>query len=298
MLTSRAARLTRLASELLPVSTASAGTALPAAFSRPLMMVLLLGVCGVASCGPAEPSATPPPAFSDEQQSRAEYDVARDLWLNRHSPREALEHALKAAELDSEHAEAAHLVALLYLDFCRVNSHECRLQEAENYARQAAELELREAKNTLGVILIHQRRYDDAIAVLKLLTDDILYRTPENAWGNLGWAYLEKGQADPAIAALQRSVAAQPSFCVGHFRLGVAFERKRTLLAALQAYNRALDPHSGACQGLQEAYAGRARVLQKLNRGEEARKDLLKCVQLDKTTPAGRECAVLLADPK
>lgn len=240
------------------------------------------------------------PAQDPERQSVAEHDLAADLWLRRGQPREALEHALRAVELDEKNAEATHLVALLYLDFCRRSADECRLAEAARYARMAIDSkpDFREAKNTLGVILVHQKKYDEAIATLRPLAEDILYQTPENAWGNLGWAYLEKGDLDHAIEALRRSIAAQPSFCVGNLRLGLAYERKQSPAAAIEAYTRALETDQPVCKALQDAYAGRARSLVRLGRADEAQTDLQRCVQLDKGTAAGRECGALLGKLK
>jgi tetratricopeptide (TPR) repeat protein len=237
------------------------------------------------------------PAADPEKQSVAEHDIAADLWLRRNEPRQALEHALKAVDLNEDNAEAAHLVALLYLDFCRRSVDECRLSEAEKHARLALKdkPDFREAKNTLGVILVHQKKYDDAIAVLKPLAEDILYQTPENAWGNLGWAYLEKGDVEHAIEALRRSVAAQPNFCVGNYRLGLAYEKKQEPAQAVEAYTRAVETDHPMCKGLQDAFAGRARSLIRLGRGTDARADLQRCVQLDKRTSAGRECGATLA---
>lgn len=231
----------------------------------------------------------------DETRSVAEYDLARDLWLNRGQPREALDHVLTAIELDDENADAAHLAALIYLDFCRQSTDACRLEEAERHARAALELkpDFREARNTLGVTLIHERRYADAVEALHPLTEDILYRTPEIAWGNIGWAYLEEGALNEAVDALSRSVAAQPEFCVGHYRLGLAEERLGHAERALAAFTRALNAAEGRCQGLQEAYAGRARLLLATHRAAEAERDLQTCVRLDKRTDAGRECLKL-----
>jgi Tfp pilus assembly protein PilF/transcriptional regulator with XRE-family HTH domain len=190
---------------------------------RPLWLILS-GFLAFSACGGA---ASGEGASDPDRVSESEYDVARDLWLRRNSPREALEHALKAVELNEDNADAAHLVALIYMDFCSRNIDECRLPEAEKHARLAlkAKSDYREASNTLGVILIHEKRYADAIKVLKALTEDILYQTPENAWGNLGWAQLESGATDAAIESLRRSIAAQPLFCVGLYRLGLAYER-------------------------------------------------------------------------
>lgn len=259
--------------------------------SARLLMVMACSVIGMG-CSAAQSSGG---QQSPDSQSIAEYDIAKDLWINRGQTREALDHVLRAIELDDENADAAHLAALVYLDFCRGATTDCRLADAERHARVALELkeDFREARNTLGVILVHMKRYPEAIAVLLPLTEDMLYRTPENAWGNIGWAYLEQGSLPEAVAALKRSVAAQPDFCVGHYRLGLALERSGNADEAIASFTRALTAADGRCQGLQEAYAGRARLLTTLNRADEAQTDLQTCVRLDKRTDAGRECLAL-----
>lgn len=256
-----------------------------AAASMGLCAALWIG-CGASG---GEPAGDP------RRMSESEYDLARDAWLRQGNPRKALGHALAAVEHDDENAEAAHLVALIYLDFCRRDQADCRLEESERYARQALAVreDFREARNTLGVVLVHRRKYDDAIAVLTPLTQDILYETPENAWGNLGWAYLERGSLDRAVDALERSLALQPMFCVGAFRLGIAFERKRQLAKALEALDRALGTDDPGCRALQDGFAARGRVLVALGRPADARADLDRCVELSVSTPAGRECATL-----
>ena len=271
------------------------------AYGAPAYSVGLRSLCAavvavVLGCSAAQSSGGAP---DDETRSLAEYDLARDLWLNRGQTREALDHVLTAIELDDDNADAAHLAALIYLDFCRQSADACRLEEAEHHARAAlaAKPEFREARNTLGVTLIHERRYADAIVVLRPLTEDILYRTPEIAWGNIGWAYLEQGALPEAVDALSRSVAAQPEFCVGHYRLGLAEERLGHAERALASFTRALDAAEGRCQGLQEAYAGRARLLLATHRAAEAERDLQTCVRLDKRTDAGRECLKLQGAP-
>jgi len=235
-------------------------------------------------------------AKDPERRSESEYDVARDLWLQRHSPRQALDHALKAVELNEENADAAHLVALIYMDFCSKNNDECRLAEAEKHARLAlkAKPDYREATNTLGVLLILEKRYAEAINVLKPLTEDILYNTPENAWGNLGWAQLESGATDAAVESLRRSVAAQPLFCVGLYRLGLAYERRREDTAASETLTRALETQAPGCNSLQVAFAARARVEVRVGNADAARADLEHCVELSRKTDAGKECSSML----
>ena len=241
-----------------------------------------------------------PGAQSEAAQSAAAYDLAADLWLQRNRPRKALAEALRAIELDDDNADAHHLISLLYLDFCRRDPQDCRLAAAEEHAREALDRrqDFREAQNTLGVVLIHRHRYPDAIRILEPLTKDMLYQTPENAWGNLGWAYFESGQLERAIDALKRSTAIQPDFCVGHYRLGETFMKKRDARAALAAFDRALSVNHARCKAMQIVYPARAKVLLQLGRQDEAVSDLERCVHLDKNTATGRQCSASLATLK
>lgn len=257
-----------------------------------LGLALALAGCGSSGAGPG--------AQDPVRVSESEFDIARDLWLRRGQLREALDHGLKAIELDERNADAQHLVALLYLDFCARSTQDCRLKEAEKHARVALEVrpDFREARNTLGVVLIHARRPGEAIAVLKPLSEDILYQTPEKAWGNLGWAYLESRDLDRAVDALLRSIAAQPLFCVGTYRLGLAYEQKGEPQKAVDALTRALETEAPECAGLQDAYLARARVGGQLGSTDSVRADLSRCVELSTETTTGKNCSSMLRQLK
>jgi Tfp pilus assembly protein PilF len=250
-------------------------------------------VLGGIACAGSSRAANAPDA---ERQSEAEYDVARDLFTRR-DPRGALAHAQKAIELNDANADAQHFVGLLYLSFCASEiADECRLAEAEAATRRAMKLrpDFREAQNTLGVILINQKKYDDAVSVLDPLAHDILYQTPWDAWGNLGRAYLEKGKVDDAVTALKRSVAAEPRYCVGNYHLGLALEKKGDLDAAQKALSEALETKRPECQSLQDAFEARARVHSKAKNCELARGDWERCRDLSPKTPAGLRCMASL----
>ncbi len=246
----------------------------------------------LAACGGAQPAAQ-----ADETRSIAEYDLARDAFQHGRL-REALAHIEQALALDEDNAEAAYLGALLLLGFCAgdAQSSDCRFDSAEKMARRALEAnpEMRDAKNALGVILVHQRRYDEAITVLKPLTEDILYASPEKSWGNLGWAYLLKGSNDEAIDALRRAVAAQPLFCVGQYRLGLAYEKRGELDLAREAFTRAVETDQPECRRLQDAFDARARVAEKRGLVDDARADLERCREIDERTAVGQRCAAQL----
>jgi type IV pilus assembly protein PilF len=242
------------------------------------------------------PSRTPGSA-SDEQKSLAEYDLAGDAFKNRRF-REALDHVQQALKLNPDNAEASYLGAAVLLSFCALDEHgsDCRLKEAEGYARKtiASAPEHRDAKNALGVILINEKRYDEAIAILKPLADDMVYASPESAWGNLGWAYLLRGSVEEAIDALRRAIAVQPFFCVGQYRLGLAFEKKGDLGAARDSLTKALETEQPQCKRLQDAYSVRARVYSRQGLREEARADLKVCRDMAPDTPVGLKCAAQL----
>lgn len=251
--------------------------------------------CSASAHGASGPLGTA--VASAEQRGLAEYDLARDAFQNMRL-REALGHVEKSLQLDDSNADVAYLGAVVLLQFCALDetSSDCRFNEAEKYARRAlsASPEHRDAKNALGVILIHEKRYEEAIAVLKPLANDILYPTPEKAWGNLGWAYIERGSVEEAIDALRRSVAAQPLFCVGHYRLGLAYEKKGDLGLSREALSKAVDTDRPECKRLQDAFSARARVLGKQGFKDEARADLQRCRELGSSTSVGQRCAVEL----
>jgi Tfp pilus assembly protein PilF len=256
--------------------------------------LLLTPACGAAQAGSSSDVSGAAGAGSDEQRSTAEYDLAREAFQSGRL-REALGHVEKALTFDEENGDAAYLGAVILLAFCAADerSSDCRFEEAEKFARAALEArpEMRDAKNTLGVILVHRGRYDEAIEVLRPLASDILYASPEKAWGNLGWAYLMRGSADEAVDALRRAIAAQPLFCVGQYRLGLAYEKKEELDLAREAFTKAVDTERPECKKLQDAYDARARVAVKQGLRDQARADLEKCRDISATTRVGQKCA-------
>jgi type IV pilus assembly protein PilF len=254
--------------------------------------------------------AAAPTAPDAAQQSLGEYGLARDAFEHGRL-REALDHVKKALALDEENGDAAYLGALTWLALCAktntpaeapATAPEClsHLEHAERYARLALATrpEIRDAANALGEILVHRGRYDEAVDVLRPLANDILYASPEKAWANLGWAYFLRGNIDEALDALRRSVAAQPLFCEGQYRLGLAYEKKGELTLSREVLSKALEPKQtgqAACrQRLQDAFDARARVAMKLGLKDDARTDLERCREVAATTPVGQRCAAQL----
>ncbi|MBW2457307.1 MAG: tetratricopeptide repeat protein, partial [Deltaproteobacteria bacterium] len=253
----------------------------------PLCMTLATLLIGASACASG-------PGTDDVRVAQAEYGLAADAF-HRGRYREALEHVQKATERDEDNADVAYLGAMIMLVFCADDdqSPDCHYDEAERFLRLALEGDpgMRDAKNALGVVLVHDDRPKEAVEVLEPLAQDMLYRSPEKAWGNLGWAYLKAGQHDEAIPALKRAIAAQPLFCVGHYRLGLAYEKKGEYAAARHSFTRALSIEEGQCGRLQDAFWARARVQEKLGLRAEVTEDLQRCKELARATTVGKTCA-------
>jgi type IV pilus assembly protein PilF len=250
----------------------------------------------VGACNARGASA---PGANPERQSDAEYDLARDVFY-KGQPRQALEHCRRAIELNAENASALYFAATIHLYFCsgrlELSHPDCRLGDAEAYVRAALKVDgaFREAKNTLGQVLILEKRYAEAIAVLEPLTKDPAFESSFLAWGNLGWAQVLAGRVDQGIESLRSSVT-EPRFCVGHYRLGIAYEKKGDLAASEQSLTNAVTAEGPDCHNLQDAWEERARVRVKLGRVSDARADFEKCRDIAADSRAGKACVDALA---
>jgi Tfp pilus assembly protein PilF len=239
------------------------------------------------------------PGANPQRQSEAEYDVARDLYY-RGQQRLALDHCRRAVELDDQNVKALYFASAIHLFFCsgkkELADPDCHLNDAEGYIRRALKVDdhFRDARNTLGQILILEGRNAEAIATLLPLTKDPAFESSYLAWGNLGWAQVKAGRVAEGIESLKNSIT-EPRFCVGHYRLGVAYEMKGELAAAEQSLTNALTVDAAECQSLQDAWGARARVRAHLGKIAEARADFERCRELSTETQAGKGCAEGLA---
>ncbi|WP_300674120.1 lipopolysaccharide assembly protein LapB [Desulfoluna sp.] len=68
------------------------------------------------------------------------------------------------------------------------------------------------AKNNMGSVFLLMKRWDDAIAVLNQVSDNILYATPHYPLYNLGWAYYNKEMCDKALSYYNKALEIQPQF--------------------------------------------------------------------------------------
>jgi type IV pilus assembly protein PilF len=257
-------------------------------------VVLAGALAATVGCGGSGKGSTAPGAQSPERQSDAEYDLARDDFY-RGKTRSALDHAKRAVDLNDENVKALYFTSTIYLWFCStelgLKSPDCRLPEAERLAKAALKFDdsFRDARNLLGQVLILEQRYPEAIQTLDPLTKDPSYTATHLAWGNLGWAQVLSGDVDGGIASLKNAVT-QPKFCVGHYRLGMAYEKKGDLAQAEASLTNAVTVESPDCQNLQDAWEARAHIRAKLGKTADANADYEKCRDIAADSPTGKVC--------
>ncbi len=269
------------------------------AFLQRVGTTCLIFACLLGTGSGCNPRGAETPGVNPVRQSESEYDVARDYFY-RGQPRLALDHCRKAVAFDDENTKALYFASTIHLFFCsgklELRDPDSRLSDAEGYVRRALKVDehFREAKNTLGQILIIEGKYPEAVAVLAPLTHDPAFESSYLAWGNLGWAQVLGGHIDEGIESLKNSIT-EPRFCVGHYRLGVAYAKKGDFAGAEQSFTNALSVDAPECKNLQDAWASRARVRLQLGKMQDARADYQKCCDLSAETVAGRTCTEELA---
>ena len=161
----------------------------------------------------------------------------------------ALEELIKAVKLDPNNADAHNLLGLVWLrkgaeaeelstrNQClkgeslalEKQEADAQFKKAEQELRRAIALkqDFSDARNNLAVVMLHFGRYDEAVQLEEKALANIVYRDPYAAQGNLGQAYLEKGDYVRAAMALRQALFEQPKFCVGRYRLAKVYYEQR-----------------------------------------------------------------------
>ncbi len=121
---------------------------------------------------------------------------------------QALKELLTAHELEPNNDVINNNLALAY--FVRD-----RFAEAETHLKKAIDIDSKysDARNNLGRVYISMKQYDQAIAELIPVTNDLTYPTPEKSFSNLALAYYKKGDFLKARDTDLQALKAEKSFC-------------------------------------------------------------------------------------
>ena len=229
-------------------------------------------------------------AEKDIRKSARYYEAAYISWNDEHDTLKAIRLLTTAVETNPDSDIAHYLLGNIRLGRAEYDLAEVHLRKALSLRGDDRPAAKAEAENSLGVLLIHMKKYDEAIALLKAASSQVLNREPWLAMGNLGWAYVENGQYDEAIDVLRRSLFEQPLFCVGRYRLGQAYYKKGDFETARPNLEEAVKESDAGCHMMQEAQHLLGMVYLRLEDDEAALAAFERCSSIDSTSELGVQC--------
>jgi type IV pilus assembly protein PilF len=189
-------------------------------------------------------------------------------------------------QLNPHMAEAQNALGLVY----HLMLH--RPEESIPHYLEALKLDPKnsEFKNNLGAVYIDLGRYSEAIPLFKQCLQDVLYRTPFIAQGNLGWALYKSGDVTAGIEHLKMSVDLNPEYCQGYRSLGMLYSSEGMLADARLEFE-AFQRH---CPKLPEGHYRLGLILLKLDEQKRAREEFAACAKDQTASELGVECDRLL----
>ena len=199
--------------------------------------------------------------------------------------REGLAYLLKAVELEPNNPELHHELALVYRD---LGSYNLSLQ----HFKKALILnpKLSTARSNLGTLYLLMREWDLAIESFQMAVNDLLYKTPEIAYNNMGLAYFNKGEIDKAIESYGKALQLSPSYETCYTNLGIAYESQGKMAQAIEAYNNSIR-----CGSRNPAtFLRLARIYNSLNQKNDAAGVLKQFLSIEKDGPNAQVAKELL----
>lgn len=118
-----------------------------------------------------------------------------------------------------------------------------QFQKAKEYFRQVVRMSPKyyDAYNYLGVVYLEMKEYDLAKENLLIAANAAKYRTPENAFVNLGWLEIRQGRYEAARRYVEKGLSMSERFPPLMNLMGVIFENQKKYAKAIQWYERALS---------------------------------------------------------
>jgi type IV pilus assembly protein PilF len=246
----------------------------------PGQLAARLFLLSIAGCGPTQ---------KEIEAAQIHYDLAVNAMENAHDAPTALHELQVALQLNPRSADAQNATGLVL----HLMLH--RPEQAVPHYLEAIKLDPKnsEIKNNLGACYLDLGKYPEAMVLFEQALQDVLYRTPFIAQGNLGWALYKSGDIQGGIQHLKLSVQLNPEYCQGYRSLGMIYSDSGQLAEARHAF----ESFQKRCPQLPEGHYRLGLVLLKLNEQGRARDEFAACVKDQKDQPnsdLGAECDRLL----
>ena len=187
----------------------------------------------------------------------------------------ALRELLEAEKLNPNDPQVCNVLGLIYL---KKKDYE----KAISYFNTALEVkpDFSEVRNNLGALYLELRQWDNAIFEFKRALSDDLYRTPERAYSNIGWAYYKKGDIGKAIDNYKKALDISPDFVLARYNLGISYLSINKVDKAINALKMAIKQNPDYF----DAHYQLGLIYFNLNKREEAKREFDKVIS---TAPPG-----------
>ncbi len=220
----------------------------------------------------------------DQEKATIHYDMGVQAFNSKDS-RMALIEFQKAVELDPDFAQAHHALGLTYhLSFNEFDKSIFHYQQALKLDPKFSEV-----YTNLGNVYLAEERYSEAIPLYEKALSDIVYKTPYIAENSLGWCYYKNGEVQKGIAHIQKAIAANPEFCLGHRNLGLIYTELRQSEKAKDSFRK----YAKHCSQTADARYQYGRALLAAGNEGDAKREFESCAGHGRST-IGEDCQRLL----
>jgi Tfp pilus assembly protein PilF len=187
-----------------------------------LFFVLLFSACATTG-SPKDPGKA-------EAFAKLGYAYIKNGQLN-----EAFIQFQKSIELNPSNKQALYYLGFISTKF---NNHD----EAISYYNRAisADPKYSDAKNALGVAYAELGKWDEAIIQFKDALTNPVYRTPAQAYSNMGYAYYMKSEYSQAEESLKEAIMRNPTSHLSIYWLGLVYLKFDENEAAVKEFERAI----------------------------------------------------------
>ena len=164
-------------------------------------------------------------------QSRTELGTA---YLVEGNAAQAIQVLEEATKLNPRNAKAWEKLALSY-------AAQGAVVKAESSFARSLKIESRaETHNNFGLMLLSQKRYDEAIPHFESASSDVKYRNIAISLNNLGQTYYLLNRNQEALRTLNNAIRRAPNLCQARFVRGMVHERLNYDGKALSDYEEVI----------------------------------------------------------
>ncbi|MFA5515717.1 MAG: tetratricopeptide repeat protein [Desulfuromonadales bacterium] len=189
--------------------------------------LLLLGFAVILFAGC---STTP----REGNRSEAHYFLGIS-YLEEQNPTLALKEFLLAAELDPGNADIQDALGQTF-------QLKGAYPEAEKHYLKALKLSKGDPQiqNNLAALYLTMQRWDEAIRLFRLASDNLLFTNQALALAGMGLAHFHKGEYLEAVSAFKKALVQNPRYAQAHLMLGETYAALDKLDLAIGEYRQAL----------------------------------------------------------